>query len=150
MRAMNLDELRAMSLDELESLYEKAPMEPEPSGRTRGVVLRYLASVPWVRALDWLMFGAPPFGVDFETRTWWFFQPRFRLGHFLASVGPSRWRETRTMRLNYCVSLLPEPVRVFLYDEIKPIGDGLCLGIGGVNRERGEGEHFFFALKSIP
>jgi hypothetical protein len=33
-----------------------------------------------------------------------------------------------------------------LYDEVKPLGPDLCLGIGGINARVGRGDHFFFAL----
>ena len=29
---------------------------------------------------------------------------------------------------------------------VKPLSADLCLGLGGINAERGEGDHFFFAL----
>jgi hypothetical protein len=34
-----------------------------------------------------------------------------------------------------------------LYDEVKPLSADLLLGLGGVNAETGEGDHFFFTLE---
>ena len=34
-----------------------------------------------------------------------------------------------------------------LYDELKPLPDGSVLGLGGINGERGSGDHFFFLLR---
>jgi hypothetical protein len=162
-----VDELRRASLDELERLYRESPVGPAPSGLYRGELLRWLdtrgARRPSVRAADrtsnlggraaevrlatlveWALFEAPRWGVDFARRRWWFVRPALAAGRFTATYGPSRWRETDTFRLEYGESRLP--VRALLYDEVKPLGADLCLGIGGLNAERGEGDHFFFAL----
>jgi hypothetical protein len=100
-----------------------------------------------VRAVDWLLFDAPPFGIDFDTRCWWFGRPRLQAGRFRASPGPSRWRDTPTLRLEYDVSRLPRPVRALLYDEVKPLDGERCLGLGGIDADAGEGDHFFFSLE---
>jgi hypothetical protein len=140
---MNLSE---MALGELEGLYRDAPVGPPPSGLYRGRVLRWLetpAARRW-RPLDAVLFEKTRFGVDFDRRLWWFIQPKLALGRFVVSYGPSRWRPTDTFRLEYAPSRLP--VRALLYDEVKPLEADLCLGIGGLNADRGEGEHFFFSL----
>jgi hypothetical protein len=87
-----------------------------------------------------------PFGVDFDRSLWWFQHPRLALGAFSASAGRSRWRATETLRLDYGSSRLPAVVRDRLYDEVKPLSETLCLGIGGVNAPRDQGDLFFFAL----
>ncbi|PKN31442.1 MAG: hypothetical protein CVU63_23915, partial [Deltaproteobacteria bacterium HGW-Deltaproteobacteria-20] len=63
--------------------------------------------------------------------------------------GPSRWRDTQTIRLHYHPSRLPGAVRTFLYDEVKPLTESLCLGIGGINAPRGRGEQFLFSLERV-
>jgi hypothetical protein len=50
------------------------------------------------------------------------------------------------VRLGYDVSRLPGFVRRHLYDEVRPLGPELCLGIGGLNRAAGRGALFYFAL----
>lgn len=62
-------------------------------------------------------------------------------------VGPSRWRDTEAVTLHYERSRLPAPIRGVLYDEVKPLTDTICLGLGGINAERGDGDQFFFALE---
>jgi hypothetical protein len=147
---MTKNELERASRDELEALYRDAPLGPAPSGCYRGKMLTWLdtpGAHRWhVRVADSLLFRALPFGVDFDRNLWWFVRPRLRAGRFRTSVGPSRWREAETLRLEYDVSRLPWPVPRLLYDEVKPLAEGLCLGLGGMNFERGEGDHFFFAL----
>lgn len=137
-----------MTLDELERTYRDMPAGPPPAGLYRGRFLRWLdtpGSPKWhLRAIESLLFERTRFGVDFERRLWWFVRPGLRAGRFVASQGPSRWRPADTLRLEYAVSWLP--IRALLYDEIKPLTADLCLGLGGVNAERGEGDHFFFSL----
>jgi hypothetical protein len=148
-----LEELLRASRPELEEIYASRPMGPTPGGRFRGVFLCFLdndgAARPSTRAIDSLLFRAVPFGVDFGSRRWWFVDPRVQAGRFDAEAGPSRWRDTDTLRLRYGASRLPGPIRSYLYDEVKPLSEDLCLGIGGVDAERGEGDHFFFALSAI-
>jgi len=142
---MNLD---SMSLDELERVYREAPFGPLPTGLFRGRVVAWLDTPgsrrPIYRAPERVMFGLTPFGVDFDHNGWWFLSPRLLAGRFVAAAGPSRWRTTETLRLDYSVSRLPG--RGLLYDEVKPLAADLCLGIGGINANRGEGDHFFFSL----
>jgi hypothetical protein len=142
-----------LELPALESLFRDAPLGPLPAGVQRGQVLRYLqtpgARRPHLRAVDWLLFDLPRFGIDFNQRRWWFLHPRLAAGHFDWSPGRSRWRDTEVLRLTYGGSRLPGAVRSMLYDELKPLADGRCLGIGGVNAGPGEGEHFFFSLTPL-
>ncbi len=142
--------LRASSVEALEQLYRDAPVAAPPHGRFRGEVLHRVSTrfarsapitamlVPWERL---------PFGIDFATRTWFFIHPRMHVGRFRLEQGRSRWRDTDTLRMHYDVSRLP--IRSVLYDEVKPLDPTLCLGIGGVNFERGHGDLFFFALEAV-
>ena len=82
----------------------------------------------------WPRLGAPVFAT------------RFAIGRFDARIGPSRWRDTDAIQLHYDPSRLPGPIKGRLYDEIKPLSGDLVLGLGGVNAERGEGDHFWFVL----
>jgi hypothetical protein len=145
-----LSDLTACPLSELEALYRECPAGPVPSGTFRGAVLCALdtpgARRPFYRAVDWAMFEVPAWGIDFDARRWWFVRPGFRIGHFEVVRGRSRWRPAETLQLRYDVSRLPRPIRRSLYDEIKPLNENLCLGLGGINAEAGEGDHFFFAL----
>jgi hypothetical protein len=94
-------------------------------------------------------FAWTPWGIDFDRRLWFFFAPRLAIGRFELRVDESRWRDTRAVQLHYDVSRLPHAIRRQLYDEVKPLSDRWMLGIGGIDRERGEGDHFFFALERI-
>lgn len=151
---MQLADLKSMGLDELEELYASELDLDVPTGIYRGTLLNWLP-VPkgqptMVRPLIWLGFDLSPFGVDFEARRWFFLHDRSpRIGRFEPVVARSRWRDTRAVRLHYEESRLPRFVRSNLYDEVKPLSDSLCLGIGGVNADRGKGEQFFFALERI-
>ena len=145
---ITLSQLRRCDLASLEELYAHERAVSLPAGRYRGVPLARLESSgarnPFWR-LTQVPFSLAPFAVDFTARHWLFFH-RLALGKFEPSVGASRWRETVTVRLDYSGSRLPAPVRNLLYDEVKPLSETLCLGLGGVNAPRGRGDHFFFAL----
>ena len=146
----NLERLRRASLAELEALYRR-PDEPwVPEGWFHGHVLVRLdnpgARHPFNLAMQLALFHATPFGIDFENRRWFFHHRRLALGHFVATVGPSRWRDCPAVALTYEVTRLPGIIKQMLYDEVKPITDDLCLGLGGTNAERDLGDHFFFAL----
>ncbi len=155
---LTLSCLQRCSLSQLEEIYALPRAEADalgpPKGCYRGVHLAWLntagARHPLTRPLQHLGFCWLPFGVDFVARRWFFFDRKLGLGRFDAQTGPSRWRDTQTVRLEYDVSRLPRPLRNLLYDEVKPLSASLCLGIGGVNAPRGRGDHFFFALVSSP
>jgi len=142
--------LSAASVGELEQIYREAPMARPPVGWFRGKFLRWLptpgARRLSVRLADGLLFQTLPFGVDFDRRLWWFVRPPLGVGRFEVSAGPSRWRDTETLRLRYHSSRLPRPVRALLYDEVKPLSDHVCLGLGGLDAGPGEGDHFYFLL----
>lgn len=143
-----------MSAEELETVFRDCPGRgPAPDGRFRGELLVWIEGrgagrSAW-RALQWVGFRLLPFGVDFSRRCWYFGPAWVRMGRFVGHWGASRWRDTEAMTMRYEDSRLPGVVRRLLYDEIKPLGPGLCLGIGGINAARGRGDHFFFALKRI-
>jgi hypothetical protein len=145
-------ELAGRSRDELEAIYRDAAIGPRPAGNYRGRFLGWIdnaGSRRWlVRAMDGVLFERTRFGVDFSRCLWWFVRPELAAGRFTVSRGRSRWRETETFCLEYRSSWLL-PLRSVLYDEVKPLGEDLCLGIGGLNADRGEGDHFFFALERI-
>jgi hypothetical protein len=149
MMATTIRALRESSLEELEELYRDAAVGPIPSGRFRGEALCRVGS-PFARSAAVTLMLTPferlPFGVDFTTSTWFFVDARARIGRFRVEPGRSRWRDTETLRLRYDVSRLP--IRGLLYDEVKPLGQGLCLGLGGINAETGRGDLFFFALEA--
>lgn len=153
---MTPDQVRVLPLAELERTYEQHPaMQPlvVPRGSWRGEFLGYVdspgASRRWVRFLDGLAFERTPFGVDFDARTWWFFRPHVRVGYFDVSTGPSKWRDTETLRLRYHRSYLPGFVKHRLYDEVKPLSSTALLGLGGLNAGRGVGDHFYFLLTPL-
>lgn len=152
----SLDALRWATLPDLERIYARrdesarsAPLRL-PTGRFRGHYLRLVESHGarrWDnRLMVWLGFALPRFGVDFTSCAWWFHHPSLQVGAFEPRRGPSRWRSTDTLQLRYHPSRLPWPVKPLLYDEVLPLSDDLCLGLGGINRERGEGDLFYFAL----
>ena len=141
-------ELRGSPLEVLERLYRDAPARPAPARRFRGEVLHRIASPyarRWSSAAVLLPFARLRFGVDFGSGAWFFVHPRVQLGHFRVEAGPSRWRDTQTLQLHYDVSRLP--FRGVLYDEVKPLSDTLCLGLGGLDRE--PGDLFFFLLEDL-
>jgi hypothetical protein len=146
-------DLASAPLHELERTFADDPIGPEPRGVFRG---RFLCSVDspgarklWVRAADALMFRAPTFGVDFDRQAWWFFRPTLQAGRFRRERRRSRWRTTEVDALTYEASRLPGPVKGLLYDEVKPLSADLLLGLGGINADAGEGDHFFFTLERI-
>lgn len=142
--------LRDSPLDALERLYGGTPAGSLPARRFRGEALRRVDTRLARSAAATAMlvpFERVPFGVDVGTRAWFFFHPRVQVGHFRVEPGRSRWRRTGTQRLLYDVSWLP--FRGLLYDEVKPLDDTLCLGLGGINRGVGRGDLFFFLLEAL-
>jgi hypothetical protein len=141
--------LDGKSREELEELYRQAPLGPAPEGLYRGHFLCWLpAARQWrVRLMDEILFRRLRFGIDFRRRLWWFVRPALAAGRFSISEGPSRWRDTQTLCLDYATSRLPG--HGWLYDEVKPLDADHCLGLGGLNGPRDEGDHFFFSLTRV-
>lgn len=149
MMEMTAHELRTSPLEVLERVYRDAPARPVAERRFRGEAIgrtgtRFARSGATTAML--LPFERLTFWVDFVTRTWAFVHPRVRMGRFRVDPGRSRWRDTETLRLRYDVSRLP--FRRVLYDEVKPLSDTVCLGLGGINFDRGTGDLFFFVLEA--
>ncbi len=148
-----LEQLRSAALSRLESLWARPVELPAPRGAYWGHVLMRIDHATSRRRLwrlsQTLAFEWAPFGIDFDRRLWFFFHPRLAVGRFEPRVGRSRWRDTDAIGLHYDVSGLPRGVRGVLYDEVKPLSERRLLGIGGINAERGRGDHFFFALERI-
>ena len=153
LHTLTLRRLQGLGLAELEQLYGRPGEVALPAGCFAGHHLRWLrtpgARHPLWRPAEALLFQRTPFGVDFARRRWFFWRRELGLGRFTPSAGPSRWRDTDTIRLDYEVSRLPGPLRGLLYDEVRPLSGTLCLGLGGINAPRGRGDHFFFALQRI-
>ncbi|HMR09133.1 MAG TPA: hypothetical protein PKA88_25310 [Polyangiaceae bacterium] len=147
--AVTLDELRHADLPSLERLFVTAPVAPNPTRRLRGTTLMRIdsprARSPLGRLLV-LPFERLPFGVDFRTGRWFFVAPALQLGSFRAQIARSRWRETDVVALHYETSRLPRAIKGWLYDEVKPLAPDLCLGLGGIQTQSGDGDLFFFAL----
>jgi len=141
--------LRSCSPTELDQLYRKTPMGPMPSRSFRGQVLHRVDS-PFARSLQGAAVRWPferlRFGIDFSACAWFFLHPGLQLAHFRVTPGPSRWRETQTLQLHYDLSRLP--FRGMLYDEVKPLTETLCLGLGGLNRPSERGDLFYFLLEA--
>lgn len=149
-----LERLQAATRDELETIYRRET--PVEWGRAlwRGHFLCMLDST-YARKLPlkWLSeigFGNTPFWLDNDDRLWCLGTPEIGIGRFRPELGPSRWRNTQTLCLNYNESKLPGLIRRELYDEVKPLSPDLCLCISGFNAGRGHGELFFFALTREP
>lgn len=143
-------ELRGHSLEALERLYRDAPLGPAPSTLFRGQVLQRIDTA-FARSRTGsavaLPFERVSFGIDFTRCAWFFVHPRLQAGHFRLEAGRSRWRDTQTLQLHYDVSRLP--FRGLLYDEVKPLSSTLALGLGGLNRDVGTGDLFFFLLQAV-
>jgi len=152
---ISVEELKHRELAGLEALYlQQGPAPRPPQGVFRGHFLRWLetqgARHPVWRPLVALMFQLIPFGVDFNERRWFFFgAPWLAAGRFAPRLQRSRWRETEVVCLDYDVSALPGPIRGLLYDEVQPLNESLCLGLGGINAPRGQGDLFFMALERV-
>jgi hypothetical protein len=149
----SLDDLRRLSPAELEDLYCRDESVEQPHGCWAGKLLCWLDSP---ESKNWFyrpalaaMFQYSPFGIDFDEKCWYFWSRNLKTGRFTASVGPSLWRPTQTVVLRYEVSRLPGPVKSLLYDEVKPISNRLCLGMGGINLSGRPGEIFIFGLERL-
>ncbi len=141
--------LTSKSLPELELLYARAPIAPLAGGVWRGHYLHELPMSLGERLISRAMFKWPTFGLDLDQRGWWFGRPGSVVGRFEPEVGPSRWRETEVVRLDYRRTT-PWPLRRLLYDELKPLSYNAILGIGGVSRAEPPGAWFYFALERLP
>lgn len=143
-------DLKAATLSELEAWYGSDGQVAVPRGVFRGRHLLWLdtpaARHPLLRPLEELVFARLPWRIDFERRLWFWLDLPLGVGHFSPSVGPSRWRDANAVRLLYDDRRLPGFMNLFLYDEVKPLTQDLCLGLGGISAGRGRGEQFFFAL----
>lgn len=147
---LSLATLQAASAAALEQYYHNASCQPWEPGLYRGHVLRRLDNRGTERISNRLMmavaFEHTPFWVDRTRCLWAFGHPRLAAGRFVPQRQPSRWRNTEVWGLHYAHSRLPALLRGMLYDEVKPLSPTLCLGIGGLNAEKDEGDLFFFAL----
>ena len=145
--------LKGSSLDRLEQIYVEREPAKLDNGLYKGHFLGMLDSMdakkPWLWLISNGGFNWIPFWIDFSKNRWCFFHPKVALGKFETTVGPSRWRETQTYQLHYECSHLPGFVKRHLYDEVKPINEALCLGMGGVNAPDNRGDLFFFALERV-
>ena len=153
---MDIAYLKKCDLGLLEALYKQPGEITIPkSGSYKGTYLKRLDNPGANKKINiialWAMFDLTPFGLNFYPKygDWYFFHPSFAMGKFTPTIGPSRWREAETIRLNYQVSGLPKPIRSILYDEIKPLEENLLLGIGGFNAEKDTGDQFFFAIEKV-
>ena len=150
---LRLTDLQQMSLGQLEELYLQPAEVEVPIGVFKGHHLAWNEEVAsrnrLLRPVIHLGFKALPYGVDFDQRRWFFLDSGITVGKFEPRIGPSRWRETETVCLEYHVSRLPGLLRKKLYDEVKPLSGSLCLGFGGLNAPRGRGDIFFFALERL-
>ncbi len=146
---LQLFHLQRMSVEQLEELYAHPQEIAVPAGRFKGA---HLQRLPAARARGPLwplvegLFKYPPYYVDFDRADWVFFSRPLAVGRFEACVEASRWRETQAVCLHYGRSRLPGLIRRLFYDEVKPLSPDLCLGLGGLNDDRGRGDLFFFAL----
>jgi hypothetical protein len=149
----SIRDLRGAARPELEALYADGPPVFVPRGLFGGHHLMWLdtpaAEHPLLRPLEERVFARWPWRIDFDSRRWRWFGAPFGVGHFSPSIGPSRWRDAETIRMLYDDRALPGFVNLFLYDEVKPLGEDVCLGLGGISARRGVGEQFFFALERL-
>ncbi len=150
---ITMDYLKTCDLAQLEELYARdVDITIPTSDSYKGVYLKRLSNPGadniFNHVSQWAAFDAMSFGLNFYTGygDWFFYHSSVAMGRFTPRIEDSRWRETKTITLNYQVSKLPKPVRNVLYDEIKPLSENIFLGIGGLNRDRDVGDHFFFAI----
>jgi len=145
------EELQQLPIEELDQIFCQTSHVDMPYGCFKGEHIVRLknpgSKLPLSRVLEFLGFEVAPFGIDFRSNRWFFFSNLLQAGRFEPTVERSRWRPTDVVALHYNVSRLPRPMRNFLYDEVKPLSDTLLLGLGGINRELGMGDHFYFTLE---
>ena len=142
------DDIKNASIEELETLYCGHTAAPAPKGCFQGKFLHRLDQPGDRRPLYYgsKSFEFLPFGIDFSSCKWYFFHSKIRVAKFRTQCETSRWRDSEVIQLHYDVSHLPLIIKGVLYDEVKPISRDLCLGLGGFNLEKGEGDQFYFAL----
>lgn len=148
---------RAKPLSELETIFmSAAPLAYPVPGNYAGTWLKRIENSgtykPFNLISQWLMFEITPFGITFSadnTGIWYFFNPSLAAGNFVMQNGPSLWRDTLAVALNYETAKLPGFVRGILYDEIKVLGPDHALGIGGFKGSAGDGDNFFFLLTRV-
>ena len=134
---------------ELERIYREAPLAPLPGGLWAGQYVHELPMPAGEKLAARAMFKWTRFGLDLDRHGWWFRRPEARVvGHFMTSVGPSRWRDAEVVRLDYRKTT-PWPLRRLLYDELKPLSDSVVLGLGGINRAGPTGAWFYFVLTPV-
>ncbi|OGQ84871.1 MAG: hypothetical protein A2289_04595 [Deltaproteobacteria bacterium RIFOXYA12_FULL_58_15] len=142
--------LRRATVEELEALYVGAGPVRIPRGYFIGSHLEQLEKSwrrPIIRFAEKVGFQWLPFGVDFDSRRWFFVKKSVQIGAFDACLQSSVWRNTQVVALHYQRSHLPKPIRRLLYDEVVPLGPDLCLGLGGVRVGGKPCEQFFFILE---
>ena len=141
--------LQHADLGELEHLFKRQTDLVVPRGRYAGHFLRRTDSWQkhpyWLRGFTTLGFEMLPFGIDFDRRHWVLLGGMVAAGRFEVVQATSRWRSTEVLSLRYEGSRLPLVIRSRLYDEVKPLGNGLFLGMGGVTT----GDLFFFSLELL-
>jgi len=147
------DTLKHAGIEALERLYEEPRAIELPRGIFAGFHLGWLDTVgardPILKPVEELFFHRLAWFVDFERSRWFWFHRSIGLGHFTPSLGPSRWRDTDTVRLLYDDRRLPGFINQWLYDEVKPLSEDVCLGIGGISKRRGLGDQFIFGLRRV-
>lgn len=148
--------LKLYSIQELDELYCRRVELVLPRHKSfRGHVLKRFdnpgAVELWNTISQMILFELIPFGINFYNGTgdWFFFDPGFSTGDFEMRTQNSRWRYTESIGFYYHNADLPAFIKQSLYDEIKPVGDGHYLGIGGINAEKDRGDHFYFLLEPI-
>lgn len=147
------EELQQLSIEQLDDIFCESDRVEMPYGCFAGRTICRLhnrgAKLPVPRVLEFVGFELMPYGIDFRSNSWYFVSSALQAGRFAPRVSRSRWRPTEVVALHYNVSRLPRPMRNFLYDEVKPLTDTLLLGLGGINRELGMGDHFYFTLELL-
>jgi len=150
---IELSDLKRCSIRVLENIYENEGAADVPQGVYKGTHLGWIEDNINHRQLlksgIFLGFKLAPYGIDFDRKRWFFINKNARIGHFRAETERSRWRDTDAVCLHYESSRLPRMIRSHLYDEVKPLTDSLCLGVGGINKPDGGGDIFYFALTRI-
>ncbi|MCB9555289.1 MAG: hypothetical protein H6707_04240 [Deltaproteobacteria bacterium] len=146
-KSITIEHLRCASAERLEAIYAAPHSAPAPSGLYRCIDLGPTPAngARWAKLAVTLFFQLE-LAIDFDRRCWLIGPCRWATGEFSLPCQPSRWRATETYCFDYRETRLPEPIRCLLYDEVKPLTEGLCLGLGGINADAGRGDLRYFAL----